>query len=295
MNNERILIFGRPGSGKTSLAVLKMLEALQDGYFVYSNIKINWFGELHRLTKFEKLQNKLYNIFWSIIFPKNKREKKLKKLYEKDVELETLADNTKIIDNIPTENLTDIFYSQYWIQKNIDEIKNIEKNIREGWKKNYYYEKNRYNFIEDLEIAIKNLIDKATENPEEKYLLAFDEGFTELDYSRKVPAYVTNFFNQTRKLNIDVIICSQRPVAVYPSYRALCDYMVLVEFDKRFKTFSSKKFYVDENINALPDTRPDYEGNDKGEPYEKFNIKNVEPFFSHRQSIALKKLINKNI
>ena len=57
----------------------------------------------------------------------------------------------------------------------------------------------------------------------------FDEGFVDLEHGKKVPRYITNFFNQTRKLQCDVIISSQRPVAVYPSYRALCDYMVLVK------------------------------------------------------------------
>lgn len=287
-NNRRVLIFGRPGSGKTALSVYEMLNALRSGYYVYSNIEIKWFGELFILEGIHKFINKIYFKFFYAI--REFRRKMLEKSLDKKYELECLRDNCTYDEFlIPSVNLTRIYYELYWINKKIEKLQNIEDNMKNGWIKPHYYHPSRYRYFDNLKDAITNLTQEALKNPNEKYLLCFDEGFIELDHQRSVPAYITNFFNQSRKLAVDVIISSQRPVAVYPSYRALCDYMIHVE-KNWFNRFSSKKYYIDFNKDALPEITKDKDGSEKGERYISWSGKDVFPFFDTRQSIGIKKI-----
>lgn len=293
-NNKRILIFGRPGSGKTSLAVLEMLEALKQGYYVYSNIKIQWYGELFVKAKVHIFLNSCYTLL------KNITKKRRLKKYNELIKLERILEeeqNTVSFDKdgIPNKNLTDIYYQLYYIKQKINKIKEINSKTQYGFIKNYYYQRSRYNYTENLEEAVECIIQESKQNGNEKYfLLCFDEGFIELDFSRKVPHYITNFLNQTRKLNVDVVISSQRPVAIYPAYRAICDFMVLVE-KKWFDRFQATKYYVDDNANALPDLSKDYEGKDRGEHYINFKGKDVFPFFDTRQGVGIIKLLKEKI
>lgn len=288
--NKRILIFGRPGSGKTCLSVLEIIQALKQGYYVYSNIEINWFGDLYTLSSWDKFINKIYSSFFGIFY--NKRLKKISKLEKLRTELFNAKENVIFNEyGIPNLNLTNIFYQDYWAKKDIEKLKKRNENCDIGLIREHYFAQNRFSYFENLEEAINCLIKKAEENKENKFMLAFDEGFIELDHSRKVPPFITNFLNQTRKLNCDVVISSQRPIAVYPSYRAICDFMVNVK-KGWFNRFSSKLYYVDDNANALPNLEQDKEGNDKGENYKDFKGKEVYPFFDTKQSIGLKKIFS---
>lgn len=289
--NRRILIFGRPGSGKTTLTVLEMIKALKRGDVVYSNIKINWFGELFLMTSGHYFFNQLYSFFGRLL--KGYNSIKLSRLYNTKAVLEDARDNVVFNNNIPNVNLTDIYFKLYFIDKKIADILKHFDNISTGYFKSYYFPKNRFQYTEDLESAISALIHQALLKPDDHYLLAFDEGFVDLEHGKKIPRYITNFFNQTRKLNCDVIISSQRPVAVYPSYRALCDYMVLVN-KSWFGYFNSTKFFVDDNADALPSTGKDKEGNDKGKNYLTWRGADCFPYFDTRQSIGLKKLLNQD-
>ncbi len=293
-NNRRILIFGRPGSGKTTLTTLEMLEALKDGFHVYSNIKLKWFGWLYLLSPFAKFGNLVYTFVMGKLLPI--RTRKLNSLYQEIEKLRQLESEVRFDEGIPDVNLTEVFRDKYNINKKIDKILAINDKMRYGYFRDYYYSPNRYHYSENLELAVKEIIEEAIDKPKDNFMLAFDEGFVDLDHSRKVPAYVTNFFNQSRKLRVDTIISSQRPVAVYPSYRALCDYFVLVE-KAYFGYFSSKKYFVDTNADALPNLTKDNEDNDKGERYRTWKGSDVFPFFDTEQSIGLERLkdfFNKN-
>jgi len=292
-NNRRILIFGRPGSGKTTLTVLEIIEALKAGKVVYTNIQIHWFGDLFKLTPIHNFLNKIYSLIFSTTT--NQRNAKLVKLYAEKDDLDYKMENVNYDENrIPDQPLTQIFYKLWFIKKDIEKLKDRNNNVEKGWIKEHYFEPSRYKYCEDLEDAVKALIQDSSTNPNQEYLLAFDEGFVDLDFSRKVPSYVTNFFNQSRKLAVDVIISSQRPVAVYPAYRALCDYMVLVE-KNWFGMFHSKKYFVDSDANALPNLSKDADGKDKGKNYRSWNGKTIFPFFDTRQSIGLKRLLSEII
>jgi len=50
---------GRPGTGKTYNGVREMIKYLNKGFFVYSNIKINWEGKKEKRTAFKKLLMKI--------------------------------------------------------------------------------------------------------------------------------------------------------------------------------------------------------------------------------------------
>jgi len=295
----RKLIFGRPGSGKTTLLVKEVVEALDDGILVFSNVKINWFGKLFVKDKFTNFLNFLISLFLRLIF--FRRKAKMKKFRKRIGEIDEISESiiwyrTPSGQEIPNRDLTDLYYEQYNLLKSLKKLEQYDMVIKDGLIDSYYYPKHNLYFFEDIEEAISRLLDKAQENPNEHFLFAWDEGFIDLDHSAKVPRYITNFLNQTRKLQVDVSIASQRPVAVYPSFRALCDYMVRCE-QKMFGRIEGRQYWVDTRADALPDLslRYDKDGKeiDESERYDKFRGSKIWPFFDTRQSIALKRLFNK--
>jgi len=292
-NNTRILIFGRPGSGKTTLSVKFMKEALWRGEYVFSNIKIKWMGDLYYINIFHKIINKIFSFILTILLPFiNKKRKKYEKKLEK---WEFREQGNTFIDNIPTENLTFIYVQKYLLIKAIEGIKKLNVIRQEGYFKNHYYEPERYIFTEDLQEAQVSIIRHATEYPETYHGLYWDEGFIDLDFSQGVNSDITNFFNQSRKLNVDVIVSSQRPVAVYPAFRALCEYMILVKKLPLLNWFMGYKFFVDDDPNALPDLSKDIDGHNQGKLKWIWRGKYIWPYFATKESIGLIKLITRKL
>ena len=295
----RKLIFGRPGSGKTTLLVKEVVEALDSGRIVFSNVKINWFGKLFIMDKFSKFVNSIVSFNLRIFFLN--RNIKLGKIYKRLAVIQEIRENVKWHTNaygeeIPNIDLTDLYAESYNLSQQASKLKNINEILKEGLIREYYYPPTNYNFYEDLEEAIGKILDHAEQNPQASFHLAWDEGFIDLEHGAKVPRYVTNFLNQTRKLDIDVTIASQRPVAVYPSYRALCDYMVKC-VPRWFGKFEGRLYWTDTRPDALPDLSLRYDSDgkeiDESEKYVKFKGKKVFPFFDSYQSIALRKLFER--
>lgn len=299
MNNRHILIFGRKGTGKTTLAVKEMLIALQKGDYVYSNIKINWFGDLFYPTLLDKFINK----FYKLVKGKNntKRQIKITKLTEQLDELKNIFEGDIEYDDneMPNINLTQLYVQMYFIKEKINNLKEICNHITFGKIKPHWYEETRYNYCEDLAEALKIIVSEAFKSPEKNFMLCWDEGFTDLNFKANVNKNITAIFNEARKLSCDIIACAQRPVAIYPDFRALCDYMVLVEkttfLGIETNNFKATKFYVDSDKDALPNLSKDAEGKDKGEPYGSWSGKDIFPFFTTRESIAVKKLFKEII
>ena len=306
-NPVRNLIFGRPGAGKTTLLVHDMVDALRDNHIVVSNVSIKWFGySVYATAGVLKLNSLLQFIFLSNIYTKHFNQKR--KLLQ-----DVIDEYQNNLDNI-LDPLGRRIYDETVLRKTIfdksEELTQIEEfitKVKDGFFRYKYYSKDNYIYEESLEKAIILIINKSLENPELKFLLAFDEGFSYLDHSRKVPAFITNFINQSRKLNCSISIASQRPVAVYPSYRALTDYMVHVENHKnKGIKYTSKKYYVDFNESALPDVGILEKekkffglvevsvGEDKGELYKDFKGKDVYYYFHTRQSFGLQELIKEH-
>jgi len=292
----RKLIFGRPGSGKTTLMTKEIIDSLDDGIIVFSNVKVNWFGKLFLMDKFTYFVNSLVKFFLSLIFLN--RKKQLEKISIRLSEIRETIENmewhfTPEGQEIPNIDLTDLYFESYNLKEKRDKLQNIDKIIKNGLIGEYYYPPQNFNFSENLEETIQNVLDIAEKAPETRFLLAWDEGFIDLEHGAKVPRYVTNFLNQSRKLNVDVTIASQRPVAVYPSFRALCDYMIKCQ-PARFGKIEGRLYWVDTKADALPDlsVRFDADGRqiDESEHYTKFKGKKVFPFFDSYQSIALKRL-----
>lgn len=292
-NNLRILIFGRPGSGKTTLSVKMMKSALQRGEYVFSNIKIIWFGDLYFINKVHKALNFL--IQNCLYLAKPLLERKKVKYYNKLLYYDEKQDSCQEIDGIPTEDLTFIYVQKYLITQALNGIKKLLKIQEDGYFKNHYYAPERYIFTEDLAEAQTEIIDHAQKYPESYHGLYWDEGFIDLDFGQKVETDITNFFNQSRKLNVDVVISSQRPVAVYPAYRALCDYMILVKRMPIIGLFLGYQFFVDDDANALPDLSRDTDGHNQGKLKYVWRGKYIFPYFATRQSIGLAKLITRRI
>lgn len=298
MNNRHLLIFGRKGTGKTTLAVREMISSLSKGDYVYSNIKINWFGSLFYPSILDKLLNFLYRLFH---FKEIVYLKRITKLQERGLELQYLWENVEydLDTNFPNLNLTEVYAEMYYLEQDIKKNKKIIDNLQNGYIRSHWFDRTRYNFTTDLNEAMSLVVQKASKNPDHNYLLCWDEGFLDLDYKASVPANFTVFFNEARKLSVDVIACAQRPVAIYPAFRALCDYMILVEKSKILGIdtgkFKGTKFFVDSDANALPDLSQDAEGRNKGEFYDSYSGKDVFPFFDTRQGVGILRLFKQFI
>ena len=306
-NPVRNLIFGRPGAGKTTLLVNDMVQALREEHVVVSNVSIKWFGYSVYVGKAAKVINKiLTKIYTGRLYTAHFNHKV--KLLAKDID--EYNDNLANMFDYEEKRIYDETLLRKGIFDKTEEKAQIEdfvKKVKEGFLTYKYYPHTNYVYEESLEKAIIYIINQSLENPDKKFLLAFDEGFSYLDHSRKVPAFITNFINQSRKLNCSISIASQRPVAVYPSYRALTDYMVLVENVKnKGVKYKAKKYYVDFNESALPDVGILEKekkffglvevsvGHDKGEHYAEFKGKDVYYYFHTRQSFGLKQLIEEH-
>jgi len=294
-NSRNLLIFGRKRQGKTTLAVHEMIQSLEKGDYVFSNIKIEWFGDLFYPNWFDAFKNKVYNFFAGNNI---KRLEKIIKLEANYKDLVDIANETVLdLEGFPSNNLRTIYLDQFKIITEIKKLKEINKNVEFGYVKKHWYPEHRYQYHEDLNYAIQEIVNDARQNPDRNYLLCWDEGFIDLNHKSGVPEEITAFFNEAGKLSIDIIVCAQRPVAIYPAFRALCDYMILVEKEKilGFETgnFKGKMFYVDSDANALPDLSKDAEGKNKGEDYGSWRGKDIFPYFKTRESIAIKKLFNR--
>lgn len=293
-NNIRILIFGHPGEGKTTLSVKLMKKALMRGEYVYSNIKINWFGDLYRIPPYKKLINFVLKFILSFFIPLFRL--KLKNLSRNVDDLTKLAESNEMVDDMPTVDLQLIFVRKFLAYQTKDKLERLIEIYEKGLYNSHWYDPHRYQFIEDLEEATKEIIIHSKNNPDAYHGLFWDEGFIDLDYSNGVPAHITNFFNQSRKLNVDIIVSSQRPVAVYPAFRALCNYMLqVVKPIKILSFFYAKQYFVDDDPNALPDITTGMDGKSKAKIKYFWRGKYIFPYFASRQSIALTKLITKSI
>jgi hypothetical protein len=229
---------------------------------------------------------------FSIPFLKRKKRKLLKKIEKlKDRKEKVVYDD----DEIPSDDLTFIFVQQFLSIKACEVIDRVIKLQKYGPFKSHYYPPERYQFLEEIDVATTEIIKHATEYPNTYHGMYWDEGFVDLDHSQGVSSNTTNFFNQSRKLNVDCVISSQRPVAVYPSFRALVDYMLLVKRIPFLGIFLGFQFFVDDDANALPDLSTDVDGHNKGKLKYIWRGKYIFPYFATRQSIGLTKLITKAI
>lgn len=294
---RRVLFFGLPGSGKTVALVKEMLAALREGKIVYSNVKIVWFGDLFKHTKFTLFLNKVICTIFRILRPifvkkylnaYNKLE--ALKIRKSEVRFEHFNEQ-----EIPSDNLTEIYKQTFLAEKQLKFYGLLQEIEENGLINEHWYPKENYVYQEDLETAILSIVEQVENDPSKEFVMAWDEGFVDLEHGAKPPRFITNFYNQSRKLNVDILVASQRPVAVYPSFRALCDYMVHCE-KRWFNRFKLEMFFVSNSANALPDLSADEEGRYRdSQPYDSFNgRKEVFPFFDTFQSIGLLKLFNKD-
>jgi len=290
-SNRRILIFGRPGSGKTTLSVKLMKETLRRGEYIYSNIAIKWFGDLYIINSLHKIINFIIKLFLKPIVPF--LNIKLKTLSSAILKFDEIMQSNEFIDDIPTVDLQLYYVRKYLAFQTEKKIQRILDIYYNGIFKSHWFVPERYVFLENLEEACIEIIRHATVNQDDYHGLYWDEGFVDLDYSNGVSNNTTNFFNQSRKLNVDVIISTQRPVAVYPSFRALCDYMIRVRKIPVFNIFLGHQYFVDDDPNALPDIVGRFDGSQKPKLKYIWRGKYVFPYFATRQSIGLTKLITK--
>jgi hypothetical protein len=294
----RILIFGRPGQGKTTLLVYEMIQALRMGHVVVSNVSINWHGYYFGGNWFTNLFNGFFRmIFFNRYYIRYTDKKKLKNLsmveeINKNITSEEKLDRTRLRK------------ARWHLEKEISDIEYFMNRVDDGMFSEFDYSPENYIHCDDLKEAIYKIIRIGLDDPDARFMLAFDEGFSYLDHGKKVDSLITEFFNQSRKMNTSVLIASQRPVAVYPSFRALVDFMVLV--NKGHFGFSSRKYFVDTNADALPEQTQieqnsgllsrlfgKVEGNDYGKPYKKYKGKDVFYYFNTRQSYALEDLLKR--
>ena len=247
--------------------------------------------------EFDHFKNRVYNFFKGSNL---KRLKKIDRLKLRFDELTELSDNTFLDDDgFPTNDLRKIFLDKYFIRQEIEKLEKVNDNVNNGYYRRHWYPDSRYRYFEDLYEAIHDVVNSARDHRDRNYMLCWDEGFIDLNHKAGVPEEITAFFNEASKLSIDLIVCSQRPVAIYPSFRALCEFMVRVEKEKilgiETSNFKAFKYYVDSDANALPDLSKDAEDHDKGEPYDSWSGKDIFPYFQTRESIAVKKLFKKFI
>jgi len=290
------LIFGRPGSGKTTLLVKEIIEALDDGIIVFTNVEVNWFGKLFLMDKFSEILNYLLSLVFLIFHPRLKfqRLKIFKQINQIRDKIDAVVwHTTPSGQEIPNIDLTDLYTLKYNLDKKLNQIDRYIRIIKEGLIQEYYYSHQNLHYLDNLEDACNQITEISQTNGDAEFLLAWDEGFIDLDFSAKPPRYITNFFNQTRKLQVNVSVATQRPVAVYPAFRSLCDYMVKV-VPKWFNRFEGRLYWVDYRADSLPDLsiRYDLDGKliDESEHYCYIKGKRVFPYFDTRQSVGLKRL-----
>ena len=301
---QRILIFGRPGQGKTTLLVYKMIEELRQGKIVVSNQSIKWFGAAFRLQPLHRFINNAFRFVFLSRFYSSYFSRVTENLNFDAVELQRKIDNLLDDDGFMLYDPTLLRKNLFHIEQERDSISKFIELVEQGVIFEYEYPASNFIYMEDLEDAIAKIIGMSIEDRSRQFVLAWDEGFAYLDAGKKVPEFITNFFNQSRKLDCTCLIASQRPVAVYPSFRALTDFMVLVRkgWFSRFKSF---KYYVDSSENALPDldginsNRGFFsfldKNSDKGESYIHYKGRDVFYYFDSRQSFALQSLLDKYI
>lgn len=249
MNNFRVLIHGLPGSGKSTYCAKRIINALTDGYQVFTNIKIEFEGH----TSFGVSNSKfLKSIVFFII---RRLEKKVVKLSKKQIKVPyPTIQRTRAKLKIGR----DILYLKKWT-KNLEALTIIQ-----------FYDVNNYHYLDNFDEVIEQIKKMPIEV---KKVVIWDEGFIDFSHQNSPSSSFAEFFNQGRHFNCDLVIASQRAVAVFPTFRALCDYSL--ECQRKFGWIQVRKYYLDSST-SLP-------ASDEGKTYDFFRISQYSMFFNTLQ------------
>jgi len=246
MNNFRVLIHGLPGSGKSTYCAKRIMNSLGEGYQVFTNIKIEFEGH----TSFGVSNSKFLK---SVVFLIIKRlEKKKIKLSKKVIKV-TYPTIKKTGQKLRIQR--DILYIEKWI-KNLQSLTVVQS-----------YPVTHYHFTQNFDEVIETIKKMPIET---KKVVIWDEGFIDFSHQNSPDSSFAEFFNQGRHFNADLIIASQRAVAVFPTFRALCDYSL--ECQRKFGWIQVRKFYLD-SASSLPES-------DDGRLYDFFKISKYSMFFN---------------
>jgi len=246
MNNFRVLIHGLPGSGKSTYCAKRIVEALAKGYHVYSNIKIEFEGH----TSFGVSKSKFWRkvIYFIILRLEHKKYKLSRKIiYASFPTIEKTRQKLRIG--------RDILYLEKWIE-NLKALTVVQ-----------IYDVKNYHFTTNFDEVIRDIKKMPVEK---KKIVIWDEGFIDFSHQNSPDSSFSEFFNQGRHFNCDLIVASQRAVAVFPTFRALCDYSL--ECQRKFGWIQVRKHYLDSST-SLP-------ASDEGRMYDFFKISKYSMFFN---------------
>jgi adenylate kinase family enzyme len=246
MNNFRVLIYGLPGSGKSTYCAKRIIKALSEGYVVFTNIKIEFEGHTTLGVSNSKFLKKLVHFI-------------IKRLEHKIIKLS----NREIHIQYPTIQKTreklrisrDILYLEKWIE-NLEVLTKVQ-----------FYDVKNYVLTQNFDEVIESIKKMPIK---QKKVVIWDEGFIDFSHQNSPSSSFAEFFNQGRHFNCDLIIASQRAVAVFPTFRALCDYSL--ECQRKFGWIQIRKYYLDSST-SLP-------ASDEGKLYDFFKISNYSMFFN---------------
>lgn len=249
MNNFRVLIYGMPGSGKTTYCAKRIINALSDGYLVFSNIEVSFEGHTAIGLSNSKFLKFLVRLIIKII------DYKILKL-----------ENKKVVEYYPSIPLTKLklkikqsigFYSH--LRYNLEKLVEVQ-----------IYDKDNYIFTMDFDFVVKTIKELPVER---KKIVIWDEGFIDFSHQNSPSSSYAEFFNQGRHFNCDLVVSAQRAVAIFPTFRALCDYAL--ECRKWWRFVEVRKHYLN-SISSLP-------GGDNNSLYDFFKISSYSMFFNTYQ------------